>query len=283
MIRGLYTAASGMLAGERKQDIISNNLANVNTVGYKKDDSLMRSFPEMLLYSMNDHTGSGPQQVIPGSPGVGSLGTGAFLEEVLARFTPGILKPTNNKYGYAIVDKPVPDPNSPTGVNEKEKSFFALNDGNGGTLVSRDGDFHTDQQGYLINAAGLSVQAVDADGLPVANSRVRLNNTETGLIAGRVDAAGQFTEDAALRFGIVDVLNADLLQNGGNNAYRVEADNLGQASGEMRQGFVEGSNVDMAQTMTDMIEVMRAYEANQRVIRTLDSTLDKAVNSLGRL
>lgn len=283
MIRGLYTAASGMLAGERRQDIISNNLANVNTIGYKKDDSVMRSFPEMLLYSINDHMGSGPQQVSAGGSTVGSLGTGAFLEEVLTRFTPGILRPTNNKYGYAIVDGVIPDPNSPTGINEKEKSFFALNDGNGGTFVSRDGDFHPDEQGYLVNAAGLYVQAVDADGLPVANSRVRLNNTETGLVAGQLDAAGQFTEDAGLRFGIVDVLNTDRLQNAGNNAYRVEAGNIGQARGEMRQGFVEGSNVDMAQTMSDMIEVMRAYEANQRVIRTLDSTLDKAVNSLGRL
>lgn len=243
----------------------------------------MRSFPEMLLYALNDHTGSGPQQVAPGMQSVGSVGTGAFLEEVLPRFTQGTLKPTNNKYGYAIVDKPIPDPNSPTGINEKVKSFFALNDGNGGTMVSRDGDLHLDQQGYLVNGAGLYVQAVDANGMPVANSRVRVNDTETGLIAGRVDNNGQFAEDGGLRFDIVDVLNVDRLQNVGNNAYRVDLANLGRGQGELRKGFVEGSNVDIAQTMSDMIEVMRTYEANQKVIRTLDSTLDKAVNSLGRL
>ncbi|GAX89639.1 flagellar hook-basal body protein [Effusibacillus lacus] len=274
MIRGLYTAASGMLAGERRQEVLSNNLANVNTVGYKKDDSVMRSFPEMLLYSLNDHTGSGPQRLDPNSPSVGAVGTGAFLEEIITRFTPGTLKPTKNQFGFAIVD---------SSANPLQRSFFPMADQEGNTFLTRDGDFHPDSQGFLVNGAGFYLQAVGTDGKPVANSRVRVNNEGTP-IPGLMEN-GEFAENAAgLRFDLVHVANVEKLQNVGGGRFRFQEDNLTtDRSGEMRQGFLEGSNVDLAEAMTDMIAVMRNYEANQRVIRVLDSTLDKAVNQLGRL
>ncbi|MFC4769496.1 flagellar hook-basal body protein [Effusibacillus consociatus] len=281
MIRGLFTAASGMLAGERRQDVLANNLANANTIGYKKDDSLMRSFPEMLLYAVNDHTGSGPQGIRPGMPDVGAVGTGAFLEEILPRFTQGTLKPTNNKYGYAIID--VDRPLNPQAPDARRKTFFAVTDGSGSSFVTRDGEFHVNQQGFLMNAAGLFVQAVDDQGLPAANSRIKLNDTGTSLEAGTVEENGEFTVNEAYRFDAVDVLDTDRLQNAGNGGFRYDPANLGARTGEVRQGFLEGSNVDLTETMTDMIAVMRSYEANQRVIRTLDGTLDKAVNSLGRI
>lgn len=299
MIRGLFTAASGMLAGERRQDILSNNIANINTVGYKKDDSLMRSFPEMLLYAVNDHTGSGPQAINPGMPNVGAIGTGAFLEEVLPRFTQGILKPTDNKYGFAIVD--------PDRTNPKEKSFFVYNDQNGESMFSRDGDFHLtpkDQNNgsFLVNSAGVYVQAVGDDGKPVKNSRVRFNYNDNMYEVVTVDNTGTVAntirtdKDIKNVLAVVDVTNTDRLSNVGNGMYKILPAGQGQAqqqdlvnpnrtaaTGEIRAGFVEGSNVDLTESMTDMIAVMRSYEANQKVIRTLDSTLDKAVNSLGRI
>ncbi len=269
-----------MVAGERRQDVLANNLANVNTAGYKKDDSIMRSFPEMLLYSMNDHTGSGPQAISPASPSVGTVGTGAFLEEVLPRFTQGVLKSTTNKYGYAIIDADRPAGGNAT--DSRRKTFFPLADAAGNRFVSRDGDFRPDARGFLVNAAGLFVQAVDANGLPAENSRVQVNGAGN-LVAGRVDGNGQFTADPTLRFDAIDILDPDKLQAAGNNGFRYDPANAAAKTGEVRQGFVERSNVDLAETMTDMIAVMRNYEANQRVIRTLDSTLDKAVNVLGRL
>lgn len=278
-----------MLAGERRQDVLANNLANVNTTGYKKDDSVMRSFPEMLLYSLNDHTGSGPQAIAPGMPSIGAVGTGAFLEEVLPRFTQGILKQTANPYGYAIIDAERPDP------NDKRKTFFVLNGENGESLFSRDGDFHltpedANRNAFLVNAAGLYVQAVDGEGKPVSNSRIRLREEGTGLEAGRMNG-DVFEPDPDLRFAAVDVANTDRLRDLGNGAYRLvpaapdeqAEDLLLPATGEIRKGFLEGSNVDVSETMVDMIAVMRSYEANQRMIRTLDNTLDKAVNVLGRI
>lgn len=282
MIRGLYTAASGMLAGERQQDVISNNLANINTAGYKKEDSIMRSFPEMLLYSLNDHTGGGPQGITAGMPNVGKIGTGAFLEEVLPRFSPGIMKQTSNKYGFAIQDADIlVDPNDPAKGLKDEKSFFFVDDGKGGSLVSRDGDFHVDGEGYLQNSAGYYLQAADDQGKPVPNSRVHWNEQtgqpETGILNN-----GQFTTDPALKL-LTNVTNTNKLESFGNNAYKIDPQYLGAGQGELQAGFIEGSNVDATAAMTDMISVMRLYEANQRVIRTLDSSLDKAVNSLGRL
>lgn len=276
MIRGLFTAASGMLAGERRQDVISNNLANVNTTGYKADTSIMRSFPEMLLYSLNDHTGSGPQAIGAGMPNAGAVGTGAFLEETLTRFTPGTLKPTSNKYGFAIVDR---DNNPPN-----QKSFFLVTDGQR-SFVTRDGDFHADKDGFLVNAAGYYAQGFNATvqpPQPIANSRVRLAADGTTPEVVVPDAAGQYARAQNPQFTVVDVQDVNKLQQG-ENAFDFTQTQLMAGTGDMKRGFVEASNVDMTSTMTDMITVMRTYEANQHVIRTLDSTLDKAVNSLGRL
>jgi flagellar basal-body rod protein FlgF len=286
MIRGLFTAASGMLAGERKQEIISNNLANINTVGYKKDDGVMRSFPEMLLYAVNDHTGSGPQAIGPGTPTMGSVGTGAFLEEVLTRFTPGMLKQSTNKLARAIIDNPAnPD---------TQKSFFLVTDRNQQSYVSRDGDFHTDTDGFLVNNGGHYWQAVETYEDPITgesrarivpNSRIQVGQNGTDLVIGTLDEEGVFTPDdtGTLSLGFVDVENVNKLKAVGNGAFQFDETNLFGGTGEIREGFVEGSNVDLTAAVTDMISVMRSYEANQRVIRTLDSTLDKAVNSLGRL
>ncbi|BCJ87745.1 flagellar hook-basal body protein [Effusibacillus dendaii] len=276
MIRGLYTAASGMVAGERRQDVISNNLANVNTIGFKKDDSIMRSFPEMLLYSLNDHTGSGPQSISPGMPNIGSVGTGAFLEEVLTRFSQGPLKATDNKYGYAIED--VEHPGEP-----RRASFFPMEDAQGNSYVSRDGDFHLDTQGYLVNSAGFFVQAVDATGKPIPNSRVKFDEQSGSLVAGMAVGVGGFQLNTNLQFKIIDIQDTNQLQQAGTGSYRYNPASVATGTGELKKGFVETSNVDVAQAMTDMMAVMRSYEANQRMIRTLDSTLDKAVNSLGRI
>lgn len=306
MIRGLWTAASGLLAGERIQDMLSNNLANVNTNGFKGQDGIMRSFPEEMLYATNDHTGSGPAGINP-AYALGRLGQGAYLQEMLPRFTQGTLKPSENRYAFAIEDR-VPDEmldanGKPfSGVQSVERSFFAVEGPNGaGTVLTRDGDLTVSAEGFLKTTTGGYLLSVDAQGQPVANSRLAVDPVTHAITPYQYNGAtakydrqlGPATRD----LGLVTVDHAEKLIDEGNGVFSLGGAKsvvLGQAlpggngqlatsAGTARRGFVEGSNVDPAKTMVDMISVMRNYEANSRVIRTMDQTLQKACDEVGKV
>jgi flagellar hook-basal body protein len=144
MIRGLYTAASGLAAGERLQELLVNNLANANTPGYKEDDGTLRSFPEELLFRLTEPlAGTGgaerPQTI-------GTLGTGVALDETLPRFTAGTVTQTDRKTDFAVED----DPGADAGGN---RGFFAVNTP-AGTAYTRDGQFVQDADGRLFTADG---------------------------------------------------------------------------------------------------------------------------------
>jgi len=98
MIRGLYTSASGMLAESTRNDVTSNNLANINTTGYKKDVAVFRSFPDMLIQRINDQKKTDPQPKI----NIGTLGTGAMVDEVITSHEQGTFRQTSNPFDLAI-------------------------------------------------------------------------------------------------------------------------------------------------------------------------------------
>ena len=129
MIRGLYTAASGMVAQMRAQDISANNLANVSTTGYKKDLPALAAFPELFLHRFND----GPAGVlgIGASPApIGALGTGVWVEEVATNMKQGSLKETGRELDFAL----------------RGNGFFVL-DTPGGRRYTRNGSFSIDAEG----------------------------------------------------------------------------------------------------------------------------------------
>ncbi len=324
MIRGLYTAASGMLALQRRQETLANNLANINTAGFKEDEGVIRSFPEQLISRIRDKQAPDIQgwPSIPGQPVViGTLHTGAYMSEALPNFAQGDIEQTDQPYDVALTDNLPVDPNTPFTVNDKPvqpRLFFSvarITDPQQLTQpvdpanirYTRNGNWSVNSEGYLVTSSGYYV-------LDQANQPIKLNG-RTGpngelLDAGRgvkITSSGEILipdpngpegtylpndPTAPLRLGLKVVNNPYQLVREGNDVYRwagdgqpADVDNDPELSRyyTLRQGWLERSNVDATRTMTDMMTVLRAYEANQRVITTLDQTMDKAANEIGRV
>lgn len=256
MIRGLYTSGWSMLAIQKKMDVISNNLANVNTNGFKKDTVIYESFPDVLTHRINDTRSSlNPSGV------VGGMRLGSDVGEVFTYFTQGQLTSTGSKLDMAIEDADsafftvlVPD----AGGNAEEyyTRDGAFIRGPGNVLVTRDGYAVQGQNGPIVLDDGDF--SVEADGSIVQNGAV----VDTLLIK-------EFTDTKTLR------------KYGENLLEKTDQTEEQPFSGTVQQGFLELSNVNIVREMVDMITVMRSYEANQKVLQAQDSTLDKAVNEVG--
>lgn len=267
MIRGLYIATSGMLSNQRMQDVVSNNIANANTVGFKTDTGVFRSFPEELLTRINDSQGG----VGADRKTIGQLPSGTTLEEVLPRFVQGGLADSDNPHARAIIDGP------PTAEEPFRRSYFPVSVGNQ-TMYTRDGDFHVQAvTNFLVTTGGEAVLPTDANGQPVADARIRVRQN------GQYEFVNQQGQPypALLQLGVVDIADSTKMQKYGET-YFSGGQVAAQSTGVIQQGKLEQSNVDLAQSMVSMISVSRMYEANQRMIRTLDTTLEKAT-SVGRL
>jgi len=141
MVRGLYTGASGMIAQMGRINILSNNLANVNTPSYKRDTAILKAFPEMLIRRIND---DGVRVIPPGSydlmPVIGKMGTGVEVNEVYTMHTQGAFKQTQNDFDMAL----------------EGKGFFCL-ETEDGERYSRNGSFLIDRDGFLVTKDGYKV------------------------------------------------------------------------------------------------------------------------------
>ncbi|WP_134683446.1 flagellar hook-basal body protein [Brevibacillus migulae] len=311
MIRGLYTAASGMLALQRRQETLANNIANVNTPGFKEDEGVLRAFPEQLISRIRDKEGISVQGYPDptGQPAmIGRLNTGVYMPEALANFKQGDIQQSDNPYDVALLDNIGPDADG-----NKRNLFFSVaripDPVNQPTAApeeiryTRNGQWQVNEQGFLVTPDGYYV-------LDNNNAAIRVNNpddpaqsageflkiSETGelLMPDPMNPGGELVPLGApeARLALKVVTDPNQLVREGNNIYRWEGD--GEPANVMddpaldgfygvKQGWVERSNVNAAQNMTDMMSVLRAYEANQRVITTLDGTMDKAVNEIGRV
>jgi flagellar basal-body rod protein FlgG len=227
MERGLYIAASGMLAEQVRQDLISHDLANASTPGYKADRVTTASFREMLLQD-----GRGRQ--------VGPLGLGTRIQSQTTDLTPGPLRTTDEPLDFAV----------------EGEGFFAVR-GSGGTRYTRDGQFQVSSQGTLVTATGDEVLGANGQAVKVA-------------------------ADGSVAATAIGVTQLDTATREGDNLFTGTARGAaGGREGIVRAGALEGSAVDPITTMVDMLGSLRAFEAGQRVITTIDSTLAKATNQVG--
>ncbi len=255
MIRGLYTAASGMLTKQAQQETLSNNIANSNTAGYKKDKVIMQSFDEMVVRNIEGKSkGSTRNRVI------GSMEFGVGVDEVKTYFTPGVIEETGRSLDFAI----------------DGEGFFTLEDGEGNEKYSRDGRFQIDNEGYLVNSQGYRVLG-EVEGTKMT---IQLNNADISLNA---DGTFQNGEDR-IKLSITRFADPGTLAKESANCY-ISADQSGEqdTSSSIRQKSLERSNVDMIEAITDMISIMRSYESNQKVIQAMDETLGKTVNEVGKV
>lgn len=269
MFKGFYTAAYGMMAEQRRTDMITNNMANANTPGYKEDQSSIRSFPQMLLERLNSQS--------PTAPTVGTLSTGVYMQEAVPNFGEGSLQETDNKTDMALVDLAMPanNTNSTNGT-----VFFTVQDPNGQQAYTRDGNFTLDGQGYLTNGDGQYI--LDNNGNPIQLSSDQFSVSSTGLITDQTGRQAQL--------GIAFSANPDQLVKEGNGLFKStngtplpSAANQTGVQYKLQQGYLEQSNVDMNQSMTDMLSAYRSFEANQKIMQAYDKSMDLACNQVGKV
>lgn len=244
MVRGLYTSASGMLVEMTRQDVISNNLANVNTTGFKRDITAFESFQNRLTYL----TESGSRNPI------GGLGLGVGVSEVGFNLEIGTFMDTGNKTDLAIGGD----------------GFFVLQTPQG-QMYTRNGHFSVNEAGQLVSQEGYVVQGVGGAITP-GTEDFTVNQQGQVIVNGAV--VGQLQ--------MFFPTNPAALQKVGDNLFIGGGANAGGVT-RIIQGKLEGSNVNPAREMIQMITAMRAYEANQRTIKAQDDILGKAVNEVGRV
>jgi flagellar basal-body rod protein FlgF len=225
MDRGLYIAASGMLAEQTRQEQIANDLANASTPGYKADRTAQRAFGELLLG--NSVTGGA----------IGGQTTAVQVAAVETDFSPKAARETGEPLDFAVVGE----------------GFLAVQTARG-VRYTRNGQFMADPQGRLVTAQGDPV--LGRGGRPVAVGA-----------DGRVDPRA------------LEVVALTGPRKDGDSL--VAGTPAGAAQGQVRAGALEASGADAARAMVDMIASMRAFEAGQKVIQTIDETLGKAANQVG--
>ncbi|MDI3279769.1 MAG: flagellar basal-body rod protein FlgF [Bacillota bacterium] len=260
MLRGLYTAASGMLLEKTRTDVIANNLANVNTTGFKRDSLLTEAFPQLLLHRLDDPVQQMPLVPWPPvdlRPPVGWVGVGAAVQGTATDFTQGQLVVTDNPLDVALVGR-----------------GFLVVEERGGLRYTRNGSLALDSEGYLVTSEGARVLGLNG---PVAVSGSKIQITAEGEVL--VDGAYVDT------LQVVDFPEPAGLVKEGDSLYRATAAAGAPqpAEAEVRQGVLERSNVNSIQEMIDLIAATRAYEANQKMVLTQDQLLGKAVNEVGRV
>ena len=254
MLNGLYVATSGLVAQENRVNLISNNLSNINTTGYKKDKSVFTMYlPQDKRY---------PQNIIRDTVYNKSINSVVRLDDIYFDFQIGTLKETGNTFDLAL---------------ENENAFFVL-DTPFGLRFTRDGNFSINQDGVLVNKDGFRV-------LPV-------NYTENQEIQIPRDAQVTFSENGEIlidnllqnQLYIVTFNDLHNLQKVGRNMYQAkemlpeEVNNPG-----LKQGFLETSNINPVSEMVEMIEALRSFESYQKAIQLLDGVNDLASNRLGRI
>jgi len=282
LIRGLYTGASGMVVQMHRLDTISNNLANVDLNGYKRDTAINKAFPEILLRRMND---DGmfvfPLGSIDTTPIVGKLGTGAELNEVYTAFTQGSLKQTENPFDLALEGEGFLSVLLPDGERYTRNGSFLLNDE--GYLVTKHGEFVLGENGPI--QAKKNNFVIDQDGVIYQNATY--SGDERRLVSLEENEWENLERVDRLR--IVDFKRPRYLKKMGNSFWRDTEESgpaeiaVGDSRPKVRQGFLESSNVNVVTEMVQMIEVQRTYEANQKMIQTQDSLLGRLINEALRV
>lgn len=276
MLRGLDLATAGMMISQRWHDTVSNNLANLNTIGFKAEEAVMRTFPEYLVWQLGETRRR--------SPLLGSLPHGVLVDERLPLFQQGTPVETGQPLHVAILDDPRPDPET----GQMPVTFFTIQLPDGTYALTRAGQWTKDQLGQWVTPQGYRVMGFrqpPAGQAPVLEP-IAVDGPFRITPEGRILYDHDPTPDQPLYLATVTVDDPYSLIREGDGVYRMQDGELpppAPAAGVIRQGFLERSNVDPARSMVNLMLAGRAYEANQRVIQSYDKTLDKTVNEIGRV
>lgn len=261
MIRALHTAATGMDAQQQRIDVISNNLANVNTTGFKKQ----RADFQDLLYQTVRAPGTTSAQGTSVPSGL-QIGTGVRTAATHRSFTTGDLMQTGNQFDMAI----------------EGQGFFQVTMPGGQLAYTRAGNFELDQQGQLVTTDGYLLDPAIA--VPPGAKTVTIG--ADGTVSATLDGEAAATEVGQIQ--LVNFVNPGGLQAMGRNFYQATTASGDaqsgppglQGMGTLGQGFLEMSNVKVVEEMINLISSQRAYDINSKVIQASDEMLQTATNSI---
>jgi flagellar basal-body rod protein FlgG len=257
MVRGLYTAYTGMANEQKRLDIVANNLANAATIGYKEESVTNQSFHDLLTIKIKDAS-----EAYNNRP-IGNMNLGVKMGESYTDFGQGSLRQTSNTYDLAL----------------EGNGFFTLavtdKAGNVSTQYTRNGSFTMTKDGHIVDGNGNRLMGTGGEiVIPGDAGEVVIDPT------GTIYADGVYVDTLQ----ISDFEDYNYLIKSGDTMFQA-LDGATEKSGNaaVNQGYTEQSNVNVVSEMVEMISITRAYEANQKIIQSVDKTLDLAANSVGRV
>lgn len=241
MIRGIYIAATGLLAESARQDVIANNLANATTTGFKRSESTASPFGSMLLHNMG----------MPFQPQVGELEMGAQVKGITMIDSQGPLRFTGNKLDMALVGS----------------GNFTI-DAPNGRRYTRDGSFGLDLNGTLVTK----------DGYPVLGANGQKITLSAGEVKVGID--GTITQEGTVKGKLLlTALDPTSITQEGEGL--LAGTPKGAATAQLRQNSLESSTVNVVSEMVDLIRVMRSFEANQKSVQAHDEALQASLTKVG--
>lgn len=265
MLRGLYTAAFGMINNQNKQDVNSFNISNAQTIGYKEDKIVSKTFPEVMLQNIEkNYLDDGYYKKL------GRLPLGVKVDEVYTNYKQGDITYTQNDYDFAI----------------EGRGYFPIMyfDGIKNTIsYTRNGRFEIDGGGNITSFNGGSLLVKDNTG-----KIVPLNTNGESMT---VDTEGNIyiNDEKKFSFVLYDFSDYNKLERYGPSYYTYNSDEkdgpieVNDEETKIFQKSLEESNVDITEQMVNMITNLRNYQASQKVLQVFDETLQKAVNDIGSL
>ncbi len=261
MNSALWVAKTGLDAQQTRMTVIANNMANVNTTGYKQSRAV---FEDLLYQNVRQAGGQSSQDTV--LPSGLMLGTGVRTVATEKLFTQGNLQQTGNQLDVAI----------------QGRGFFQVLRPDGGLGYSRDGSFQVDAQGQLVTSSGYAVQPA----ITIPSGAISISIGSDGVISAM--QSGQTAPTQVGNIQLSDFINPSGLQPVGENLFLETAASGAPQSGNpglngigsVIQGALESSNVNVVEEMVGMIEAQRAYEMNSKAISTVDQMLQYASNNL---
>lgn len=254
MIRGIYTAVSSLMTLEAKQGVVTNNLTNINTPGFKPDELIVSQFDKVMLSNRDGSSNSFKQ--------LGSMSIGSKIDSTRTKFTQGTLKQTTNSTDFAL----------------SGPGFFTVTQ-NGKEYYTRDGSFVIDMQGNLVTNTGASVLGVNAN----------TGNIEPINLAGATDITVDgfnninINGNPAYRMRVFNFGDYKNLDKIADNLYSTEENGFEISTTKVQNKTLETSEVNPAVEMVNLTNTLRSFESSMKVLNYLDESLKISANEIGRV
>ena len=253
MLRGLYTAYTGMMNEQYRMDIMSNNLANADTTGFKKEGSTSQAYSEVMAVKIKDVSEN------PNTPKrLGNMRHSVKIGETYTDFSQGSLRDTGNTYDIAI------------GGDAFFNIEFTNKSGETSTKYTRDGGFTLTKDGYLVTK--------DGDYVLGENGRIQLSTTAGNTV---IDESGNIYQDDRLvaSLKLTEFEDTNYLTHYGETMWDAKEGAVAKDAEDAKiyQGYLEMSNASVVKEMVNMITISRQYESNQKMLTTFDDTLEKSM------